>query len=314
MKKVITGTLITAMMSNNVAYASEIIKNQSIEMNENVDITQSTEDVAEVEVKDKLDDVAESEENLDLESEAVQPEENVQDSNENKESLQDNESENVVQATSASANTSLESTANTTVNRTVENVTDFNGLKNAVSKSNVTINIKNDIKFDQAINITGKNITINGDGKKFDLNQTDDTNRFVIKGNADNIEINNLTFDNYYTTGIYISAKNINLKDITLTGKSIDPSKAGNAKAGIDISDANTTVTLENITSQNHLQSGIRVKKGSNITIKGTHIHENDAVDLQSVLDNGVNTNVIDFDNDQYMEYSKNDKQVNYNR
>lgn len=73
-------------------------------------------------------------------------------------------------------------------------------------------------------------------------------------------------------------------------------------------------MTLENITSQNHLQSGIRVKKGSNITIKGTHIHENDAVDLQSVLDNGVNTNVIDFDNDQYMEYSKNDKQVNYNR
>ena len=57
------------------------------------------------------------------------------------------------------------STTNTTVARTVEDVTDFNGLKNAVSKSNVTINIKNDIKFDQAINITGKNITINGDGK-----------------------------------------------------------------------------------------------------------------------------------------------------
>ena len=73
-------------------------------------------------------------------------------------------------------------------------------------------------------------------------------------------------------------------------------------------------MTLENITSQNHLQSGIRVKKGAHVTIKGTHIHENDAVDLQSVLDNGVNTNVIDFDNDQYMEYSKNDKQVNYNR
>ena len=69
MKKVITGTLITAMMSNNVAYASEIIKNQSIEMNENVDTTQSTEDVTEVEVKDKLDDVTQSEENLDLESE-----------------------------------------------------------------------------------------------------------------------------------------------------------------------------------------------------------------------------------------------------
>ena len=50
-----------------------------------------------------------------------------------------------------------------------------------------------------------------------------------------------------------------------------------NAKAGIDISDANTTVTLENITSQNHLQSGIRVKKGAHVTIKGTHIHENDA-------------------------------------
>ena len=73
-------------------------------------------------------------------------------------------------------------------------------------------------------------------------------------------------------------------------------------------------MTLENITSQNHLQSGIRVKKGAHVTIKGTNVHENDAVDLQSVLDNGVNTNVIDFDNDQYMEYSKNDKQVNYNR
>ena len=83
-------------------------------------------------------------------------------------------------------------------------------------QSNVNINIKNDISFDNPINITGQNITINGDGKKFDLNQTDDTNRFVIKGHADNIEINNLTFDNYYTTGIYISGKNINLKDITL--------------------------------------------------------------------------------------------------
>ena len=169
----------------------EQILYQSIEVNENVDITQSTEDVAEGEVNDTLEDV-------------TQPEENVQDSNENEELLQDNESENVVQATSESINVSSGSTTNTTVARTVEDVTDFNGLKNAVSKSNVTINIKNDIKFDQAINITGKNITINGDGKKFDLNQTDDTNRFVIKGNADNIEINNLTFDNYYTTGVYI--------------------------------------------------------------------------------------------------------------
>ena len=129
MKKVITGTLITAMMSNNVVYASEIINNQSIEVNENVDITQSTEDVAEGEVNDTLEDV-------------TQPEENVQDSNENEELLQDNESENVVQATSESINVSSITTANTTVNRTEENVTDFNELKNAVSKSNVIINIK----------------------------------------------------------------------------------------------------------------------------------------------------------------------------
>ena len=204
-----------------------------------------------------------------------------------------------------------QSVEKTTVKTDID-VFDYNQLKNAVMQSNVNINIKNDISFDNPINITGQNITINGDGRKFDLKQTDDTNRFVIKGNADNIEINNLTFDNYYTTGIYISGKNINLKDITLTGKSVEPSKVGNAKAGIDISDANTTVTLENITNQNHLQSGIRVKKGAHITIKGTHIHENDAVDLQSVLDNGVNTNVIDFDNDQYIEYSKNTNQVNY--
>ena len=68
-------------------------------------------------------------------------------------------------------------------------------------QSNVNINIKNDISFDNPINITGQNITINGDGRKFDLKQTEDTNRFVIKGNADNIEINNLTFDNYTKRG-----------------------------------------------------------------------------------------------------------------
>lgn len=315
MKKVITGTLITAIMSNNVVYASEIVNNQSTELNENADITQPTEN----EVEDILDDVTQSEENLDLDLESEkseesvdleskQPEENIQDSNENGELLQDNESEKIVQAISQNTNTG----SGSNVNKTQKDVHNFTELQDALKQSNITINIKSNIKFDAPINIIGQNITINGDGKKFDLNQTDDTNRFVIKGNADNIEINNLTFDNYYTTGIYISAKNINLKDITLTGKSIDPSKARNAKAGIDISDANTTVTLENITSQNHLQSGIRVKKGAHVTIKGTNVHENDAVDLQSVLDNGVNTNVIDFDNNQYIEDSKNTKQVNY--
>ena len=69
MKKVITSTLITTMISNNVTCASEIINNQSIEANQNVDIVESIEDVTEVEVKDKLDDVTQSKENLDLESE-----------------------------------------------------------------------------------------------------------------------------------------------------------------------------------------------------------------------------------------------------
>lgn len=224
MKKVIAGTLITAMVSNNLAYA-DTIKNEFLEVSDNTEVIESVEELLE--------------------------------NNENETQLGTDKTETNFEYELAEKKESVDtaqSVEKTTVKTDID-VFDYNQLKNAVTQSNVNINIKNDISFDNPINITGQNITINGDGRKFDLKQTDDTNRFVIKGNADNIEINNLTFDNYYTTGIYISGKNINLKDITLTGKSVEPSKVGNAKAGIDISDANTTVTLENITSQNHLQN-----------------------------------------------------------
>ena len=268
MKKVITGTLITAIMSNNVVYASEIVNNQSTELNENADITQPTEN----EVEDILDDVTQSEENLDLESEkseesvdleSKQPEENIQDSNENGELLQDNESEKIVQAISQNTNTG----SGSNVNKTQKDVHNFTELQDALKQSNITINIKSNIKFDAPINIIGQNITINGEEHRFDLNQTGKDNMFVIKGAANNITVDNLIFENYTTNGITVyrvTGNDIVLKNITLIGKYENSGKIIEGNVGIDID--NSIVVTENIKSENHKTCGIRVKNGSTIT------------------------------------------------
>ena len=215
MKKVITSTLITTMISNNVTCASEIINNQSIEANQNVDIVESIEDVTEVEVKDELNDAVQSEESVDEES--VQTEEEAQDSNDG-ELSQNTESENGVQAINQNTNTS----SGATVTTTQKDVHNFTELQDALKQSNIIINIKSDIKFDAPINIIGQNITINGEEHRFDLNQTDDKNRFVIKNKASDITIDNLIFENYTTNGITVyrvTGNNIALKNITLIGR-----------------------------------------------------------------------------------------------
>ena len=59
---------------------------------------------------------------------------------------------------------------------------------------------------------------------------------------------------------------------------------------------------MENIKSENHKYSGIRVKNGSTLTLKGTNTHKNDKVDVQNITKTGENPNKIDDVEKQYLE------------
>ena len=301
MKKVIAGTLITAMVSNNMVYA-DTIKNEFLEVSDNVEVMESVEELLEnnenvtQQENDKTEtnfgnELPEKKEEADLE----QLEENKVEVISDAESTEKKESVDTVQ-----------SIEKTTV-KTDINVSNYDQLKTAVTQSNVNINIISNIKFDNPINITGKNITINGDGKTFDLNQTDTTNRFVIKGNADNIEINNLTFDNYTTIGIYVSGKNVALKDITLTGEYKNSTANGRSKVGMDV--VGSTVTIENLTSKNHSECGIRLREEAKVEFSGNNSHENDNDDIKMVVLNNASESVITDNTSKYIKTSEtNDK------
>ncbi|CUO06706.1 hypothetical protein [Clostridium disporicum] len=124
MKKVIAGTLITAMVSNNLAYA-DTIKNEFLEVSDNTEVIESVEELLE--------------------------------NNENETQLGTDKTETNFEYELAEKKESVDtaqSVEKTTVKTDID-VFDYNQLKNAVMQSNVNINIKNDISFDNPINITG---------------------------------------------------------------------------------------------------------------------------------------------------------------
>ena len=163
---------------------------------------------------------------------------------------------------------------NTNTNQDKENksiseidVHDYDSLKEALSKSNVIINIKNNIQITDTINVTGSNIVVNGEGQTLDLNEIDSLNKknkFIIKSN--NVEISNLTFENYISSAISIyRSNNIYLKDISISGNDKSLSVDKQSLVGIDLD--NSTVKLKNITSKNHRYSSIRLRKESTVEL-----------------------------------------------
>ena len=214
---------------------------------------------------------------------------------------------------------------NTNTNQDKENksiseidVHDYDSLKEALSKSNVIINIKNNIQITDTINVTGSNIVVNGEGQTLDLNEIDSLNKknkFIIKSN--NVEISNLTFENYISSAISIyRSNNIYLKDISISGNDKSLSVDKQSLVGIDLD--NSTVKLKNITSKNHRYSSIRLRKESTVELEGGNTHTDDKEEIQSIVLNGANANNVNDTTNQYTEIrestdTNNTKNIYYN-
>ena len=175
-------------------------------------------------------------------------------------------------------------------NQTV-NVKDAEELKLYKDHSDITISITDNIILDDKIEVTGSNIVINGNGFTIDINEdkANLTNRFVIKGT--NVSINEVSIENYITSGILLyNAKNVYMSDISLSGTKTDIAD-DKSKVGIDFT--NSTATLQNIKSENHRYSGIRLRNQSEVTLSGGNVHNNDVSDFESQVASGVDDNKI---------------------
>ena len=172
-------------------------------------------------------------------------------------------------------------------------VTDFTELEQAVTVNNAIININNTIELEQELNITGKNITINGNDNTIDLK--DSKNKIVVKSTSVGTTLSNISFENYTSSAILLyNAKDIVLDNIELLGTDKKSS------VGIDVS--NSTATIKNITSKNHIECGIRLRDASTVTFEGNNTHENDTAAIRSMVKDGQNENKINDVNGQYLK------------
>ena len=261
MKKVITGSLLTIMISNNLVYAEEL-KDEISNRSENIKISRATE------LENQEDVNTRKEENK-----------NVYDSEEYIKTVEKNTSSSTVEVT----------------------VSNFADLKKILETDNIrykTINITNDIIFTDKLTVSSKNknLIINGNGKKIDLN---DKYKFTVK--ADNTKLNNIEFINYKASGLTVyGVSDITLSNVMLSGKAINLENAQRSKVGIDI--YKSTVELDNIVSKNHLYTSIQVRGGSKVDILSKNTHTSDRVHIQSIKDSGDSDNIIKDKNGFYLE------------
>ena len=289
MKKIITGSLITAILSNNFAYADKNLKDTS----ENIVISDKAIG------KDKEDGVKKEE--------VAENQENVT-----------NTEEVLSQPILEEEITSIDTTQSTAINTTPVEVSDFNKLKEALNNTNnKVISITGDITFTEKLTIPANNtnVTINGNGNKFLLNDY----QVDIKGEG--TKLYDIKFENYKNQAISVyNTINVTLDKLELIG---DKTKS---RAGIDIGASigkTSSVTVSNITSKNHQLCGIRVKNGSSINLKGGNNHINDGEDIQVILEgsqmddvtkDGINNEshqyvdpkIIDYTDKKYVYYTCN--------
>ncbi|WP_338659638.1 DUF5011 domain-containing protein [Paraclostridium sordellii] len=261
MKKVITGSLLTIMISNNLVYAEEL-KGEILDRNENVNISTTTE----FQNQEYVNTTKEETENL------VNSEKNVKTLEKNK-SL----STNVL---------------------TVSNFVDFKKVLETYNVSNKTINITNDIMFTGNLTISSKNknVIINGNNKKIDLNNK---YKFIVKAN--NTKLNNIEFTNYKSSGLTVyGGYDITLSNLILSGKDINVENTQRSTVGIDI--YKSTVKLDNIFSKNHLYRGIQVRGGSAVDILSKNTHTDDKVHIQLIKDSVSSDNIMNDINGFYLE------------
>ena len=298
MKNAIICILLTVLVSNQAIYPNTI-SNQLLELNNHMEIVESLEETSELDSKDELlgqaenGDVAqtnednseskneevETAEDGDIEIEPSQPDKtevNQIDHTVDKDIVDKNAIEDIVEETSI--------TQSEPNNISQQDVSDFETLKNAVTKSNTQINITNHIVFQGAINVTGNNVTINGGGFTLDLNQdsaTGTSNKFTVK--SKNVVVKNLKIKNYLDNGISVyRASDIELRDIELIGRDKQTTvKDEQSKVAIDIYESN--VKLDHITSSNHLYRSIQVRGGSTVEILSKNTHHDDTIHMQTI-------------------------------
>ena len=272
MKKVIAGSLLTVMISNNLVYAEEL-KDEILDINENVNISTTTE-------SENQEDV-----NKDITNSLEESDEVIADENKN---IANSKEESVEKVTEKNTNSAT----------SVEEVSDFEGLKKALENnaSDKIINITADITFTEKLTIanTNKNITINGNGHKFLL-----ANSQMLEVKGEGTKLHDIKCENYSQAISVYNAKNVTLENIELIGDNV------NSKVGIDIGASTvggSSVTMKNITSKNNTDCGIRVKKNSPVTLEGGNIHINDKVDLKVILEKDQADYNIDDKTNQYAE------------
>lgn len=185
----------------------------------------------------------------------------------------------------------------------IVNVVEVSNEKELIDaiKDNANIKLTSNITLTTNLDIRKKNITIDGANFKIIVDSSVTKNPLVVRGI--NNTIKNLTIENCKTIGIMgYNSKNLTLENLTLNGIK------GISAAGVDLSGCENA-TLENITTSNHKQAGIRIKNKSSVTFKGSNKHINEVNPLV-VVDS--ESKFTDVDYAQYMLEKENKGQKIY--
>lgn len=189
--------------------------------------------------------------------------------------------------------------------REIINVNNFTELEAAVAVDNSIINIKSDIKLDEELIITGKNITFNGEGRNLDLSTG---KKITVKQAAEGTKLSDININNYGSQAIFLyKTNNITLENINLTG---DGSKS---LVAIDLN-GSTDIKIENVTSTNHKTVGIRLGSKSsvdlnNISLTGVKGQNSTGIELS---DSKARMNAIKSSNHSCVITLKNESDVEF--
>lgn len=189
--------------------------------------------------------------------------------------------------------------------REIINVNNFTELEAAVAVDNSIINIKSDIKLDEELIITGKNITFNGEGRNLDLSTG---KKITVKQAAEGTKLSDININNYGSQAIFLyKTNNITLENINLTG---DGSKS---LVAIDLN-GSTDIKIENVTSTNHKTAGIRLGSKSsvdlnNISLTGVKGQNSTGIELS---DSKARMNAIKSSNHSCVITLKNESDVEF--
>ena len=152
-------------------------------------------------------------------------------------------------------------------------------LQAAVKKSGAVIELKENLTLTKKVEVTGTNVTINGNNYTLTWVDGVSGDTFVVKGTNDKQTIiNNLTLSNYPQSGITLyQTKNVKLSNVATLGKT------SASTVGIDVN-GSTGIVLSDIKTSDNNNTGIRVQKGSEVTLEGVLSQQNDKVDLKDIV------------------------------